>query len=71
MLPAEHPLNNQGEEYREEFYCPLRGVGYIRDQSDQQVCRGLYRRGDTLESDSDSLLRIVRREHRAAIRRFQ
>ena len=59
------------------FVAPSCG-GYVREiwpgrNSDaQQVCEGLYSSGDTLESSTDTLLAVIRREwrrRRAAERR--
>ena len=44
------------------YHCPRDG-GYIRDDSDRQVCAGLAYRGNTLRAASgDALLSVIRRE---------
>jgi hypothetical protein len=52
-----------GERVRREFRAPLSRCGYVRE-GDGQVCEGLYSTGRTLESTSDGLLELVRREWR-------
>ena len=53
---------------RQEYYCP-RGGGYVRyARTGGQVCRGLRSIGETLEADQDTILEVVRREHRRAMR---
>lgn len=51
-----------------EFHIPhtTSGTGYVREGSNmgQQVCDGLFRRGDTLTASDKNLLEVIRREWR-------
>jgi len=55
--------DEDGNRVRREFRAPFSRYGYVRE-GDGQVCEGLYSTGSTLESTSEGLLKLVRREWR-------